>query len=106
MIDAAEAVASFIAGRDRPDLTTDRMLLFAVVRAIEVLGEAAARTSPETRAASPDVPWPAIVGMRNRLIHGYFDVDADIVWKTATTELPDLLPRLKRLLGLQNPETP
>jgi uncharacterized protein with HEPN domain len=65
----AEAVASFIGGRDRPDLTTDRMLLFAVVRAIEVLGEAAARTSPETRPVSPDVPWPAIIGMRNRLIH-------------------------------------
>ncbi|MEO7273271.1 MAG: DUF86 domain-containing protein [Vicinamibacterales bacterium] len=104
MIDAAEAVASFIAGRDRPDLATDRMLLFAVVRAVEVLGEAAARTSPETRAEAPDVPWSAIVGMRNRLIHGYFDVDADIVWQTATAELPDLLPRLKRLLGPQNPE--
>ncbi len=106
MIDAAEAVASFIAGRDRTHLTTDRMLLFAVVRAVEVLGEAAAQTSPETRAASPDVPWTAIVGMRNRLIHGYFDVDADIVWTTATTELPDLLPRLRRLIGLEGSETP
>lgn len=72
MIEAAGAVGRFMAGRSRADLDQDQMLLFAVVRAIEVLGEAASKISPETRAAVPSVPWGAIVGMRNRLIHGYF----------------------------------
>ena len=73
------------------------MLLFAIVRAIEVLGEAASRVSIETREQAADVPWAAIVSMRNRLIHGYFDIDPALVWKTATEEVPDLLPRLEAL---------
>jgi uncharacterized protein with HEPN domain len=73
------------------------MLLFAVVRAIEILGEAASRISPETQEAAPQVPWRAIVGMRNRLIHGYFETDPAIVWNTATTEIPALLPLLRAL---------
>jgi len=98
MIDAAEAVAQFIDGRQRMDLDRDRMLLFAVVRAVEVLGEAAARVSPETQALASTIPWTSIVGMRNRLIHGYFDINAEIVWKTATIELPTLLESLRSLL--------
>jgi len=99
MIDAAESVGQFMAGRQRVDLDRDRMLLFAVVRAIEVIGEAASRVSDETRAANPAIPWSAIVSMRNRLVHGYFDIDTEIVWKTATGELADLLPRLRALIG-------
>jgi uncharacterized protein with HEPN domain len=99
MIEAAEAVAQFIAGRSRDDLDQDRMLLFAVVRAIEILGEAANKISPETRAAVPQVPWGAIVAMRNRLIHVYFDTDTAVVWKTATTEIPELVPLLRALAG-------
>ena len=99
MIDAAESVGQFMAGRQRVDLDRDRMLLFAMVRAIEVIGEAASRVSDETRAANPAIPWSAIVSMRNRLVHGYFDIDTEIVWKTATGELADLLPRLRALIG-------
>ena len=97
MIDAAEAAETFVSGRSRQDLDGDRMLLFALVRAIEVLGEAAAKVSVETRASAPDVPWAAITGMRNRLVHGYFDIDANIVWKTVTVELPQLVRRLRAL---------
>lgn len=99
MIDAAEAVAQFIAERSRDDLDRDRMLRFAVVHAIEIFGEAASRVSPESRTATPQVPWGAIVSMRNRLIHGYFDSDTAIVWKTATVEIPALLPVLRELAG-------
>lgn len=95
MVDAAETVASFVADRQRVDLDTDRMLLFALVRAVEVLGEAAARLSGDARAALPDIPWPRIVAMRNRLIHAYFDIDRDILWTTATEEIPALLPQLR-----------
>ena len=80
MVDAAESVEQFVAGKKRGDLDTDRMLLFAVVRAIEVVGEAASRVTDETKATSPAIPWASIVGMRNRLIHGYFDIDSDVVW--------------------------
>lgn len=99
MIEAAESAARFISGRDRDDLDRDEMLLFAVVRAIEIIGEAASKISPETRAAAPDVPWRAITSMRNRLIHGYSEIDSEIVWSTATAELPALLPLLRALIS-------
>lgn len=81
MVEAAETAQDFISGRKREDLDTDRMLLFALVRAIELIGEAAGRVSESTRAAASDVPWALIVSMRNRLIHAYFDIDRDILWK-------------------------
>ena len=99
MIQAAEALSDFVTGRRREDLDSDLMLRFAVVRAAEIIGEAASKVSSETRLASPSVPWPAIVAMRNRLIHAYFDIDPDIVWMTATDEIPALLPQLKALLA-------
>jgi uncharacterized protein with HEPN domain len=95
MIEAVETALGFAAGRTRSHLDTDRMLLFALVRALTIVGEAAARLSDEARAAAPDVPWRQIVAMRNRLIHAYFDVDRDIVWTAIRNELPDLLERLK-----------
>jgi len=81
MVDAAENVVRFVSGRSRSDLDTDRMLLFAVVRAVEILGEAASQLSDETRSRAADIPWRAIVGMRNRVVHAYFDIDADIYGK-------------------------
>jgi len=78
MIEAAETVGAFVAARHRADLDTGRMLLFALVRAVEIIGEAASRLSAEARAAAPAVPWVQITGMRNRLIHAYFDIDHDV----------------------------
>jgi uncharacterized protein with HEPN domain len=98
MIEAAETACSFASGKVRDDLNADRMLVFALVRAIEVIGEAASRVSPTTRAAATDIPWSLIVAMRNRLIHAYFDIDHEVVWKTVTEELPQLLPKLADLL--------
>jgi uncharacterized protein with HEPN domain len=97
MREAAQSAVQFIAGRQRSDLDTDQMLLFALVRAIEIVGEAASKVSEETRAAEPDIPWKAIVGMRNRLIHAYFEIDADILWVAATEEIPTLLSQLRSL---------
>jgi len=97
MIEACESVQRFILGRRRLDFESDQMLLFAVVRAIEVLGEAASKVSEDTRSAFPEIPWPEITDMRNRLIHGYFDIDVDIVWNTASVEIPALLGDLRRI---------
>lgn len=98
MIEAADNAMSFVAGRSRPEIDQDRKTLFAVIRCVEIIGEAAGRISEATRAAAPDIPWSAIVGMRNRLVHAYFDVDVDVVWKTVTVELPALRSRLQSLL--------
>jgi uncharacterized protein with HEPN domain len=88
MLDAARSAQEFATGRSRGDLATDKMLTFAVVRAIEILGEAASRISAETRLAEPSIPWAEIVAMRNRLIHAYFDVDLDILWKDGNNRDP------------------
>lgn len=98
MIEAADEAMSFIAGQTSTGLERDRKTLFAVVRCIEIIGEAAARVSDATRNSAPDVPWSAIVGMRNRLVHAYFDVDAELVWKTTSVELPVLKARLQALI--------
>jgi uncharacterized protein with HEPN domain len=98
MIEAAETVAQFLDGRSRDDLDQDRALLFAVVHAIGILGEAASKISPEARA-NAQIPWGTIVAMRNRLIHGYFDINTGIVWKTAKEEIPALVPLLRTLAG-------
>jgi uncharacterized protein with HEPN domain len=86
-------------GRDRSALEHDRMLLFAVVRAVEVLGEAASKVTAETRERHADLPWRAASSMRNRLIHGYFDIDREIVWVTVTAELPALVKKLSLILN-------
>jgi uncharacterized protein with HEPN domain len=98
MLEAIEDASSFISGRVRGDLDTDKMLRFALVRCVEIVGEAAARLSDETRSSAPEIPWAAIVGMRNRLVHAYFDVDTEIVWKTVTIELHELAGLLRHLL--------
>ena len=98
MIEATEDAMSFVADKTRPELEQDRKTLFAVIRCVEIIGEAAARISAATRAIAPDIPWSAIVGMRNRLVHAYFDVDTDVVWQTVTVELPALMNRIQTLL--------
>src|SRR5262245_51391094 len=84
MADAMNAAMRFTTDRVRSDLDIDEMLLFALVRAVEIVGEAAARVTDETRTQIPDLPWAAIVGMRNRLVHAYFDINRDILWNTVT----------------------
>lgn len=98
MLEAIEDALAFVADRQRADLDSDKMLRFALVRCVEIVGEAAGRLGDATQRASPDIPWAAMVGMRNRLVHAYFDVDTEIVWKTVTIELPALAVRLRRLL--------
>jgi uncharacterized protein with HEPN domain len=98
MADAIQAAKNFTAERSRSDLEHDQMLTFALVRAIEIVGEAAARLSPEAKSELPGVPWNEIVGMRNRLVHAYFDTNLDILWTTATSALPKLLEGIKSAL--------
>ena len=75
------------------------MLELALVRLMEIIGEAAGRVSPETRAQLPGLPWSDVVAMGNRLIHGYDSVDPDILWTTIKDDLPYLLKAVERLLA-------
>jgi uncharacterized protein with HEPN domain len=98
MLDAANEALSFIQARVRTDLDNDRMLVLSLIRELEIIGEAASKVSPETRGQNSAVPWQDICGMRNRLIHAYFDVNLDVVWTTVTKDLPFLKAELEKIL--------
>ena len=98
MAEAMDAAMRFVEGRNRSDLESDEMLLFALVRAIEIVGEAASKISDEARAEMPELPWASIVGMRHRLVHAYFEINRDILWTTVTEAVPPLAEHLKALL--------
>lgn len=102
MLDAVSEAGSSVRGRQRGDLVADRHLARSLVKLIEIVGEAASRVSETQRAQLPDIPWVEIVGMRNRLIHAYWDIDLDIVWKTAADEMPVLVATLEPLLPSAN----
>ena len=100
MLDAAEQAQRFMQSKHRKDLDADPMLLLAVVKSIEIIGEAAAKISKERQAKIPQLPWPQIISMRNRLTHAYFDIDTEVVWKTVIEDLPSLVQVLRRNLNL------
>ena len=98
MLDHARKAVAAVAGRERGDLERDDVLAAALERFIEVLGEAAGKVSEATREQAAAVPWRGIIGMRNRLVHGYASVDHDIVWDVVTDDLPRLIADLERLV--------
>jgi uncharacterized protein with HEPN domain len=98
MLDAANEALGFVQSKTRSDLDTDRMLVLSLVKELEIIGEAASRVSPEIRAQNSAIRWQDISGMRNRLIHAYFDVDLDTVWNTVTKDLPVLKAELEKIL--------
>lgn len=98
MLDHAVEAVEIAANRERRDLDQDRLLNLALVRLIEIVGEAANRVSPELQEAHASIPWRKISGARNRLIHGYDDVDFDILWDTIQLDLPPLIEQLKDIL--------
>jgi len=98
MLDAALEARSFISGRSRADLGQDRMLTLSLVKCIEIIGEAAAQVYYDGRKDVPGIPWPSIIGMRNRLIHAYFDVDLDRVWDSVVDDLPPLIAEIETAL--------
>lgn len=98
MLDAAEQALAFARNRSRTDLDTDLMLVFALVKAIEIVGEAASQVTQTTCDQYPTIPWPEIVGMRHRLVHAYFDINLDILWRTVRQDLPLLIVWLQEAL--------
>jgi len=104
MHDHAREALSLIHGITRDDLKSNRLLQLGLTRLVEILGEAAARVSKEGRAAYPTIPWQVVVGMRNRLIHGYDSIDLDVLWDTVADDLPGLSWELERVLEPKSQE--
>jgi uncharacterized protein with HEPN domain len=99
MLDHSREAVSMASGRTRADLEADRMLNLSLVRLLEVVGEAAGRVSGETQARLEDIPWHEIIGLRNRLIHGYDMVDFDILWEVVSNDLPGLIEALDKAIA-------
>jgi uncharacterized protein with HEPN domain len=98
MLDAARKATNFAQSRKRADLDTDELFALALVRLLEIIGEAAKAVSADCRQSYPQIEWKPIAGTRDRLIHGYFNVDLDIVWKIVTVDLPLLIVELEKIL--------
>ena len=107
IVEAADHIAEFIAGTDFRAFQQSEMLRSAVVQKLAIIGEAAARVSEELKTRQPHVPWPRIVAFRNILIHAYFGIDWDVVWRAAKNRCPVLREQVARILagesgGLEN----
>jgi uncharacterized protein with HEPN domain len=98
MLDAAREAIEFSIGKGREDLNQDRLLVLGLVKTIEIIGEAGYQVTDETRKKLPNIPWADIIGMRHRLVHAYFSINLDILWRTVQDDLPPLISALELAL--------
>lgn len=98
ILDAAERISTYLSGIDREGFVSNRMLQDAVIRNLEIIGEACVNLTPEFRDAHTAVPWLKASGIRNRLVHGYFDVDLNVVWQTTSEALPPFVAQVRAIL--------
>lgn len=96
IINACESLFRFTLDRKREDLDSDEMFSFAVVRAVKIIGEAASKITKEGRDEISGLPWQEIIGMRNRLAHGYFDINHSILWATIQRDIPAIYSILQK----------
>lgn len=105
MLRVADELASFVANKTYADLLADRALQYLCIHCLEIMGEAAAGIDTAYRDRHPAIPWRSAIAMRHRLIHGYFDIDLEIVWRAATEDIPALVPALQPLLAERSPSS-
>ncbi len=98
MLDHAREVMELSSGKTRADLDRERLLLLGLVKIVEIIGEAANRVSKKFQSEHPAIPWPQIISMRNRLVHGYDQIDHDRLWKVVKEEVPPLAEKLKKII--------
>lgn len=98
MLVNARRVLRYMSGADRERLERDDVLQDAVVRRLQIIGEAARKVSPETRQTHPEIPWERVIGMRHRLVHDYRRVNLDVVWEVAQESIPELVRLLEPIV--------
>jgi len=98
MLDALAQISEYATGQDHQSLSRDAMRLDAIVRRLEIVGEAARKVSEELKRQHPDVPWGEIDGMRHRIVHDYANVDTATVWDTVKADVPALQAQLRAIL--------
>jgi len=98
ILDAIYKVDVFIKDMNYDQFKSDDKTIFAVIRALEIIGEATKRITENIRTSYPKIPWREMAGIRDKLIHDYFGVNIEVVWKTATGDLPSLKPGIKKIL--------
>lgn len=98
MLEAAEDALTLARGKSRADLDSTRGLVLALVKAVEIVGEAARTVTEPARLQAPGIPWGPIVRMRHRLVHEYFRINLDVLWQTVCNDLPPLVALLKEAL--------
>lgn len=103
VVDAIAKIETYLAGIDETTFHTQSLIQDGVIRQLEIIGEAVKRISPTTRSLAAQIPWSAIAGMRDKLIHDYFGVNLDQVWLTATTDIPELKSAVITILATLQP---
>ena len=98
MLENAEKALSFVEGMDYEDFCTDDKAVYAVIRAFEIIGEAARQIPENVRQSHPEIQWREIAAMRNKLTHEYFGVNTKVIWRTVHEDLPVIIPLLKKML--------
>ena len=101
MLDYAREVMLFASGREKSDLFHDRALMHILIRLVEVIGEAAANISQETKGKLPQIEWKLMINMRNRLVHVYHNINLTVLWDTVDQDIPDLVEKLEKIPGLR-----
>ena len=102
MLAAAKEALAFSEGQSRKDLENNRILVLAIIKSIEIIGEAATKVSKTFQLKYRTVPWSEIVNMRHRMIHAYYDVNLDIVWATVINDLPPLVESLQNIITAES----
>jgi uncharacterized protein with HEPN domain len=97
ILDAVQTIQSHIKGRKESDLERERLLLGGIIRELLLIGEAANAISPQVKARMPSIPWKEIIGMRNQLVHAYFEISYKIIWMTVTDDIPRLISELETI---------
>ncbi len=98
ILDSIEKVNQFIQDMNYMEFKQDDKTIYAVIRAIEILGEASKQIPKEMKRIFPDVPWREMAGMRDKLIHNYFGINIEVVWKTAIQDIPPLKPLIESII--------
>ena len=98
MLQAARKAAAFAADLTYPQFQVSDLHQNAIVKVLEIIGEAASPISTDTQHAYPHIPWRQIIGLRNRVVHGYFDIDLSLIWQIVHQDIPILLDQLQDLI--------